>query len=370
MYNRCGRRRAGIPMGESAGKREAQQRADRIRAFRGELAQLEREGALTLEAAQREALETHLQRTLAALAERFDIDTTESQKRISWGMRIASTLGGLALCIALGLFFLRFWGFLGLGVQVALLVVTPLLLLWATEFAARRERTLYYASLLSVATFGAFVLNLNVLGSMFNLTPSRGALLAWGVFGLLLAYRYRLKLPLAAGLVCLLSYLAASISSWWGWHWLSFPQKPENLLVSGLILIAIPAIRFHRRYAEFDWVYRNLGLLTVYLAILILSESGAQSYLPLRDSAVQTMYQVLGFAAAGLAIWAGIRARLAGVADIGAIFFAVLLYLRFYHWWWDWMPGYLFFLVISLVAIGLLVLFQRLRTRMAEAALS
>ena len=69
----------------------AQLRADRIRAFREELAELEREGALTLDAGQRATLDSHLQRTLAALAERFDVDTTESQKQISWGMRIAST---------------------------------------------------------------------------------------------------------------------------------------------------------------------------------------------------------------------------------------------------------------------------------------
>ena len=109
---------------ESVDKRRAQQRADRIRAFREELVELEKEGALTLDAAQRAGLEDHLQRTLAAMAERFDVDTTESQKQISWGMRIASTLGGLALCAALVLFFLRFWGFLSIPVQVALLAVT------------------------------------------------------------------------------------------------------------------------------------------------------------------------------------------------------------------------------------------------------
>ena len=353
---------------ESVDKRRAQQRADRIRAFREELTELEREGALTLDAAQRAGLETHLQRTLAAMAEQFDVDTTESQKQISWGMRIASTLGGLALCAALVLFFLRFWGFLSIPVQVALLAVTPLLLLGATELAARRERTLYYASLLSVVAFGAFVLNLNALGSIFNLTPSRGALFVWGTFALLVAYTYLLRLPLAAGLVCLLCYLAASFSAWWSGHWLSFPEKPENFLLGGIALIAVPALPLHRRYSEFDWLYRTFGLLTVFLAILVLSEAGATSYLPLRNSTIEAMYQVAGFAAAGVASWRGIRARRAHVANLGAAFFTLLLYLRFYHWWWDWMPGYLFFLIIGLISIGLLALFRRLRVRVAEVA--
>ena len=353
-------------MGETAGKREAQQRADRIRAFRQELAELEREGVLKLDDAQRAALETHQQRTLAALAERFDVDTSDSQKQISWGMRIVSTLGGVALCAAVVLFFYRFWGSLGIAAQVSVLVLTPLALLAATDFAARRDRTLYYASILSLVTFGAFILNLNALGSIFNLTPSHNALLAWGVFALIIAYTYRLLLPLAAGLVCLISYLAASFNTWAGGHFLSFPQKPENFVAGALILIAVPFLRIERRYREFDWLYRTIGLLTLFLAILVLSESGVTSYLPWRDAAVEALYQVLGFLAAGLAIWLGIRSRLAHVANLGATFFALFLYLRFYHWWWDWMPGYLFFLIIGLISIGLLVLFQKLRARVAE----
>ena len=357
-------------MGESTSQREAQQRVDRIRAFRAELAELQREGALTLDPAQSAALESHLQRTLTALAERFDIDANDSQKQISWGMRIASTLGGLALCAAVVLFFYRFWGVLGIPGQVGVLAVTPLLMLAATEFASRRERTPYYTSLFALVAFGAFVLNLNVLGSIFNLTPSPNGLLAWGIFALLTAYAYRLRLPLTAGLVCLVGYTAARFSSWWGDQWQAFAEKPENFLLAGLVLIAVPAFRFHRRYAEFDWLYRTLGLVTLFLAILILSESGAFSYLPLRPSAIEAMYQVAGFAVAGLATWIGIRARLAHVANLAAAFFVILLYLRFYDWWWRWMPGYVFFLIIGLISIGLLVLFRKLRTRTGEAVRS
>ena len=357
-------------MDRVTGKREAQQRADRIRVFREELAELEREGALALDAAQRAELEAHLQRTLAALAERFDIDASESQKQISWGMRIASTLGGLALCAALVLFILRFWGLLSTLAQVAVLVAAPLVLLAATEYAARRERTLYYALLLSLATFGAFVLNLNVLGSIFNMKSSSGAFLAWGIFALLLAYAYGLRLPLAAGLFCLTCYVAANFCSWLGWSWASFPEKPETFLFGGLILVAAAAGRFQRRYAGFGWVYRVMGLIAVFTAILILSESGGRSLMPMRESAVEPIYQVLGFSAAGLTTWMGIRTSLASVANMGAVFFVLLLYLRFYHWWWAWMPGYLFFLIISFVAIGLLALFQRLRAQMAKEALS
>ena len=99
-----------------------------------------------------------------------------------------------------------------------------------------------------------------------------------------------------------------------------------------------------------------------------MSEAGATSYLPLRDSTTEAVYQVAGFAVAGVASWRGIRARRAHVANLGAAFFTLLLYLRFYHWWWDWMPGYLFFLIIGLISIGLLALFRKLRVRVAEVA--
>ena len=92
-------------MNDITSKREAQQRVDRIRAFRQELARLEREKVLTLSGEQRQGLEASLDQELEALAQRFDVDVTESHKQISWGMRIASTIGGLALCAAVFLFF-------------------------------------------------------------------------------------------------------------------------------------------------------------------------------------------------------------------------------------------------------------------------
>lgn len=90
--------------------------------------------------------------------------------------------------------------------------------------------------------------------------------------------------------------------------------------------------------------------------------------MPLRTVTIETAYQLAGFAAAALTVWMGIRAGFSGIANLGAGFFAVLLYLRFYHLCWAWLPGYLFFLIIGLVSIGLLTLFRKMRLRLAEAA--
>ena len=52
--------------------------------------------------------------------------------------------------------------------------------------------------------------------------------------------------------------------------------------------------------------------------------------------------------------------------NLGAIAFVVFLYVRLHSWWWHWMPKYLFFFLIGLTAIGLLLIFRRLRTRLVS----
>ncbi|MBI1790502.1 MAG: DUF2157 domain-containing protein [Acidobacteria bacterium] len=343
---------------------EAQQRADRIRAFRGELERLEHEQVLVLTSEQRSRLDEHLDATLRRLASRFDIDTTESQKRFSWGMRIVSTLGALALCAAVFLFFYRFWGLLSVPVQVTLVVLLPLAALAAAELAARRETTLYYAALASIVAVGCFVLNLSVLGKIFNATPTQNALLAWGLFALALAYHYGLRLLLIAGLACLLSYLAATLVTWRGVYWFTFGERPENFIAGGLLVWAAPLAISHRRYPDFPPVFRFIGLLVLLGAVLILAESGSASYLRWEDRSVERLYEVVGLALSAGAIWLGIRRSWSGVVNLGASFFAFFLFLRLYRWLWDWIPKYVFFLLIGAVAIGLVALFKRLRARM------
>ena len=351
-------------MEEIANKQQAQRQADRVREFREYLDQLEKESVLTLSTDQRQRVDEHLDHTLEALAKRFDIDLTESQRQISLGMRVISALGGLALCIAVFLFFNRIWGLVTTPVQVAILIAIPLVVLAATEFAAEREKTLYFASLFSLVAVASFVLDLSVLGTIFNITPSHKAFLAWGAFALILAYRFRLRLLLVAGLLSMLAFLSASLMTWQGWNWLTFGERPENFVAPGLILFAIP--RF-RSMAEFDSVYRVIGSLAVFIPLLWLGESGSWTYLPFDTKNVEHLYQLLGFAAAAFAIWFGITRRYREVLNLGAAFFAIFLISRFVAWWWDWMPKYLFFFVVGAIALGLLTVFRRLHARVGSA---
>ena len=346
---------------------DAQKRADRIRAFREEMQTLEAEGILALPEEHRERVARHHDDTLRRLAQSFDIDTTEAQKQMSWGMRIASFLGALALCASVFLFFYRFWGLFGTASQVALVVAAPLLAVFATELAARRERTLYVAAIAGLVAFGCFVLDLVVLGTVFNIAPSPKAFLPWAVFGFILAYSYGLRILLAAGILSLAGWLSATMGTWSGCYWLSFGERPENFFPAALVLLLIP-LAPHRTFRDFPPIYRIFGLLGIFLPILVLANWGEVSYLRIPDARVESLYQVAGFVAAGLAIWLGIRARRSEVTNLGCVFFVIYLYTKFFDWWWDWMPKYLFFFILGSIAVLLLLLLKRLRAQSAGGA--
>ena len=348
-------------------KDEAQVRADRIRAFRLELDRAEQDGAVALTSEQRAGLASYHDGLLRKLAGDFDVDTSGEQKQLTLGMRIVSFLGAAAISAAVFFFFYRFWGLLSTPVQVALLLAAPVLAVLGVELAARKERTLYFAAIVGLVAFACFVLDLSMLGQIFNITPSQNAFLVWSLFAFILAYTYGLRILQVAGIICLLGYLAATMGTWGGCYWLSFGERPENFLAAGLFVFGLSFIP-HPKLTEFPPYYRVFGLLAVFISILILSNWGRISYLPLGRKTIEYSYQVLGFAGAGLTVWMGIRKHWPGTTNLGSTFFAIFLYTKFYDWWWDWMPKYLFFLVIGLVAVLLLLILKRLRGMSREVA--
>jgi uncharacterized membrane protein len=347
-------------------KDDAQKRVDQIYAFREELAVLETAGVLTLAGDEARQVDAYHDRLLDEYADSFDVDVTGADRQLSWGMRIVSFLGALAISAAIFFFFYRFWGELATPVQVAILILAPLLLLLATGFVAAREKTLYFTSLLASVAFSAFVLDLFVLGTIFNITPSPNAFLAWSAFALLLAYGYSLRLPLVAGMICLMGYLAATVGTWSGCYWISFGERPENFIIAGLLLSLIPLLP-HPRHPQFAGQYRVFGFLAIFISILILSNYGAISYIGWSSDSIEYFYQILGFVLSGGIIALGIRRHWPGMVNLGSTFFVLFLYTKFYDWWWDWMPKYLFFLLLGLIAIGLLFGMRRIRATRREA---
>jgi hypothetical protein len=339
----------------------AQQRADDIRTFRGELQRLQEDGVLRLSREQHEQLRQYHDKLLASLAERFDIDRDARAGQLSLGMRIASFIGALALAASAFFMFYRFWGHFGEAAQVAILLGSALASFGATIWINGRESCGYFTKLAAMVAFACYVLNLAMLGQIFNITPSDKALLAWAAYALLLAYLCDMRLLLAAGILCLAAFIAARTGTWSGMVWIHFGERPENFLLPALALFLLPQFVRHERYGGFAGTYRLMAMLLFFLPVLVLANWGRLSYLELDRHTVQGIYQVLGFAAAAGAAWLGTRRRWPEVVNAGVTFFTIFLYTKFFDWWWTSMPKYLFFLVLGLSAILLLLVFRRLR---------
>jgi uncharacterized membrane protein len=343
----------------------AQQRVDQIRAFRAELADLEREQVWTLSADDRARVAAHQDALIGTLAREFDVDVGTRERQLSIGMRLASAFGAIALGASVFLFFYHYWTDLTLAAQVALLLAAPLLGLLGMALMARRERTRYITGVLGVMTIAAFVLDLDALGQIFNVVPSPHAFLAWGAFGAVLAYTCRLRWLLVISLGGLTLWVAGSLLGWAGAPgWSAAFDHVETLLLPG---VAILVIGGRLDDEEFAPAWRFAGWFVVFLSLLVLSV-GDQSLLPWSRATTQFAYQVVGLTVTAGAIAVAVRRHWGETVNLGAVFFAAFLLTRLVDWWWDWMPSYLFFLLIGLLALGLIVLFRRLRHRMEGRA--
>jgi uncharacterized membrane protein len=344
---------------------DAQRRVDDIQTFRTELARVEAEGALRLADDQRAALQSHHDALLARLQAGFDVDRSVGARQLSLGMRIASLVGALALAASVFFLFWNFWGHLTTAVQVTTLVAFTVGSFAVTALIARRDGSGYFTKLAAMVAFACYVLNVVLLGRIFDITPSDKAFLAWSAYAFLLAYAYELRLLQVAGIAALVAFIAARTGTWSGCYWLYFGERPENFFPAAVVLFVLPLVFDQRRFAGFAPTYRVMGMLTLFLPVLVLSNWGTTSYLDLDREIVQDLYQTVGFAGTAGLIWWGTRRDWREVTNTGTTLFVIFLYTKLFDWWWDWMPKYVFFAVMGLAAVLLLLVFRRLRGSLA-----
>ncbi len=315
---------------------EAQQRADDIAAFRAELARLEAEGVLRLDAAQADALRGRHDALLAGYAGDFDIDRDAKARQLSLGMRVASFLGALALAASVFFLFYQFWGHFNEPAQVAILLGATLGSLGLTVAIHARDASGYFAKLAAMVAFACFVLNLVMLGQIFNITPTDRALLPWAALAFLLAYACDLRLLLAAGICCVIAWVAARVGEWGGIYWLHAGERPENFFPVAVLLFAFPLWVDQRRMNGFAGIYRVFGLLCLLLPMLVLGHWGWGSYLAdyegISNRAIEHGYELAGFFCSALAIWAGARRGWPETVNTGITFFVIFLYTKFFDW--------------------------------------
>ncbi len=341
-------------------KADAQQRADQIGYFQAEVSILEQENIVMFNDGQRFAIADYHKNLIDQLAAAFDIDANKREKQLSLGMKIASFLGAIGLAASVFFLFYQFWGRFSTGMQVSILMTAPIAGLAATMYAANREKTGYFSKLLGLVSFACFVLNLTMLGQIFNITPSPNAFLVWALFAFLLAYASDARLLLAAGIISMAAFLSAQTGTWNGCYWIHFGERPENFFPAALILFMVPVLP-HHKFSGFASIYHVFAMLLFFIPVLVLSNWGRVSYLDFSAESIEIIYQIVGFLFSAAAIWLGIRKNRPEVVNTGNVFFTIFLYTKFYDWWWEWMPKYLFFLVIGLSAILILLVFKRLR---------
>ncbi|HEX9164276.1 MAG TPA: DUF2157 domain-containing protein [Gemmatimonadales bacterium] len=344
-----------------ASRTEAQRRADRIQAFRAELAESEKELGPLLAPEARARLEGHHDATLAALAGQWDIDRTAGEQQLSLGMRIASLVGAIALVAAVVTYFYRIWGVIPTAAQLAIVSTLPIAGVLLTEFASRRERTNYFATITALLAVAGFVLALEVIAWIYNLPPSPLAVVAWGAFTLALGLAYRFSLLTFAGTLVLAVGLVGTPLHLLGHDWSPDSGRIDLYLGMGALVIAAPALRQGRLDEGTAEMVRLAGLLLAAGAILFCAGNGGLSVLPMRPGVVEGVYDVAGFGLGALALWLGLRNRWRWSARAAGAFLVLFTYIKAFDWWWELLPNYVFFLVLGAIAIAALVVLRQLR---------
>jgi len=342
----------------------AQDRVDQIAAFRAEVEQLRREGGPALDSAQLAAILGHQDAVMAGLMRDFDVDRTSAARRMSRGMQVASILGAAALVAAIVSFFFRIWGALSLVAQVLLLTAAPIAALGAMVAAGRIEKTRYVASLCAIVACGAFVLETVALGRMFNLRESPHALAFWAAFAFAVAMPWRFMVPFALGVLSLTLYLAGGAFELLGHPWTNVMSRPELVMLSAALLLPLAP----RAGVDLTPVARGVLLILALLPLLALSSVESASLLPVDGSAARVGYQIVAFVAAFAVIAYALVRGQAETLAIGVMFAGLFLLTRFVDWWWDWMPKYLFFLILAVIALGSLWGLRLARRRLEATA--
>ncbi|MBL4907316.1 MAG: DUF2157 domain-containing protein [Sneathiella sp.] len=347
-------------------KQEANKRVRQIFAFQDEMALLQQGGIVELSAEEDVAISEYHSGVLKDFSDRFDTDLSKSENPLSWGMRIASTLGVAAFSFSVFLFFQFYWDVFSTTLQVSLVSIAPFLGWGLTELVGNRFKTNHYTTLAVFVAFACFLVNLNIVGEIYNVKPSPYAFLAWGTFGIFLSLRHDLIFVLGISIALLIIFVGGIFTTLTGYLWPNAIIQ-EYYLVASLLVLIVPVICKISAIQKYKYTYYFVGLLCSYFILewAIIWSDG--SLLPYSNNTIEWIYTIFAFCFASLAIWRSIQVKWI----VGTYLSAPYLILFMLHKYWDrffdeWHP-YLFFLLLGGVSIAAIFIFQKMRGKLREA---
>jgi uncharacterized membrane protein len=353
-------------------------------------------------------------RTAAAPATSVD-----SRARFSLGVWILFSLGTVALSAAIAVWFAREWGEWGSLTRVTAALTLPLLLglTGAGLFRPGRyefpEMGRVFLTLAAVATYSATVL----LAAMYDLHPRHATMtFAQAALYAVLAFTARSALLLWTGMALLVVAYGFEVNSAWMVDWAERPvafvglglvmivtamisrridrRLGENAIVAGALVLFIAllnlsiettaqtavvtarmwitlAVPYLAAIAAVGFLWRRRGeasferhafvpllsLLVIFsLASLWPERLGEQSWV---DSTLFTLATVAG-------AYLGVSVRSASLINVSVVFFAIDVLRRYFDWFWDVLPGHLFFGTMGVILIGGGLALEKVRRRLVR----
>jgi uncharacterized membrane protein len=234
-------------------------------------------------------------------------------------------------------------------------------MLAATEAAARRDGARPLAELFAGVAVGAFVLQLAAFQQIFALRESPLGFLAWGLLGLALGHGYGFRTTGGAGLLLLTWWGILELSDLTG-TWRDPVHAPDWAALVGFASFAVGALA-RVRPAEMRALYRGVGLAIAFGGLLLVSVNGRNNGFGLPNHTAEVAYQLATLVGSVAVIAVGVRHEWRETSFVGTGAFLLLAIIKSVDWFWDWMPRWLYFLVVGLAALLVVLVLRRWRLR-------
>jgi uncharacterized membrane protein len=359
-----------------------------------------------------------LDRLIADLDESRPAAEGSPHSRFNLGVWILFSLGTVALAAAIAVWFAREWGEWGTAVRLLLALCVPLLLGLTAVWFFRPGRWFFpamgriFLTLAAVGTYSATVL----LAAMYDLNPRHATMtLLQAVLFITLAFVAESALLLWAGLTLLVIGYGMEVDNAWMLEW---QQRPVAFIGLGMAMViaALFSRRVDRRLGENATV---AGALVLFVSLLVLSLDltargaavTAQMWVVLavpylialgvlafvwrsrrsevsfeRHAVIPLFSLLLLFALASAwperfeqgswvdstlftlatlaGAYLGVSVRSASLINVSVVFFAVDVLRRYTDWFWEELPGHLFFGLMGILLIGGGLALERVRRRL------